>query len=147
MELIKLFEEFIREDVPPVSTTTTSTTTAAPTTTSTTSTPNKDTEIKNLGLSLVDEAFKKYGFERNDNPPVIRSLYQYVVTYDKKPFYSGNITADGEAGVRILVKTTLKDITLQKCNTKTHSLDENYIPLNKNNADCVLGRLTNQITD
>ena len=110
-------------------------------------TPNKDIEIKNLGLSLVDEAFKKYGFERNDTPPVIKSAYGYVVTYDKKPFYSGDITEDGDAGVRILVKTTLKDITLQKCNTKTHSLDENYIPLNKNNADCVLGRLTNQITD
>ena len=110
-------------------------------------TPNKDTEIKNLGLSLVDEAFKKYGFERNDNPPASKSLYGYVVTYDKKPFYFGDITADGEAGVRILVKTPLKDIALQKCNTQTHSLDENYIPLNKNNADCVLGRLTNQITD
>jgi hypothetical protein len=110
-------------------------------------TPNKDTEIKNLGLSLVDESFKKYGFERNDNPPVTRSMYGYVVTYDRKPFYIGDITEDGNAGVRILVKTTLKDITLQKCNTKTHSLDENYIPLNKMNADCVLGRLTNQITD
>ena len=44
MKLIKLFEEFIREDVPPVSTTTTSTTTAAPTTTSTTSTPIKVTD-------------------------------------------------------------------------------------------------------
>ena len=117
------------------------------TTGATQTTPNKDTEIKNLGLSLVDEAFKKYGFERNDNPPVIRSIYQYVVTYDKKPFYFGNITEDGMAGVKILVETVLKDITLQKCSTKTHSLDENYIPLNKDNADCVLGRLTNQITD
>ena len=110
-------------------------------------TPNKDTEIKNLGLSSVDAAFKKYGFERNDNPPVIRSMYGYVVTYDKKPFYSGNITEDGEAGVRILVKTPLKDTTLEKCKSTTHDLDQNYIPLNKNNADCILGRLTNQITD
>ena len=110
-------------------------------------TSNKDDEIKKLGLDSIDATFKKYGFERNDNPPVIRSMYGYVVTYDKKPFYSGDITEDGNSGVRILVKTPLKDITLQKCNTKTHSLDENYIPLNKNNADCVLGRLTNQITD
>jgi len=123
------------------------TSTGTPAGTSTGTPPNKDTEIKNLGLSLVDEAFKKYGFERNDNPPVIRSIYQYVVTYDKKPFYFGNITEDGEAGVKILVETVLKDITLQKCSAKTHSLDENYIPLNKDNADCVLGRLTNRITD
>lgn len=110
-------------------------------------TPNKDTEIKNLGLSSVDVAFKKYGFERNDNPPVIRSPYQYVVTYDKKPFYSGNITEDGNAGVKILVKTPIKDIALAKCKSKTHDLDQNYILLNKNNADCILGRLTYQITD
>ena len=109
--------------------------------------PNKDAEIKKLGLDSIDAVFKKYGFERNDNPPKIRSLHQYIVTYDKKPLYSGSITDDGESGVRILTKTPLKDIVLQKCNTKPHSLDANYIPLNKNNVDCVLGRLTNQITD
>ena len=110
-------------------------------------TVNKDAEIQKLGLSDVDSAFKKYGFERNDNPPTIRTMDQYVVTYDKKPFFSGDITEDGSAGVKILVKTTLKDTALQKCNAKAHSLDENYIPLNKNNADCILGRLTNQIVD
>ena len=110
-------------------------------------TANKDDEIKKLGLDSIDATFKKYGFERNDNPPKIRSLHQYIVTYDKKPLYSGSITDDGESGVRILTKTPLKDIVLQKCNTKPHSLDANYIPLNKNNVDCVLGRLTNQITD
>ena len=113
----------------------------------TTNNINKDKVINDLGLKSINDAFIKYGFTRNDNPETIRSLYQLVVTYDKKPFYEGNITEDGESGVRILVKTTLKDITLQKCNAKTHDLDDNYIPLTVKHVDCILGRLTNQITD
>jgi hypothetical protein len=107
---------------------------------------NKDEQIKNLGLTQVDQAFKKNGFQRNDSPARIRSMYQYVVTYDKKPSYSGNITSDGNAGLRILESTPLKDSVLQKCKAKTHSLDENYIILDNNNADCVLSTLTKQAT-
>jgi len=64
----------------------------------------------------------------------------------KKPSYSGNITSDGNAGLRILESTPLKDSVLQKCKAKTHSLDENYIILDNNNADCVLSTLTKQAT-
>jgi hypothetical protein len=113
----------------------------------TTNNIDKDKVINDLGLKSINDAFIKYGFTRNDNPQKTRSPYQLVVAYDKKPFYEGNITEDGKSGVRILVKTTLKDITLQKCNAKTHDLDNNYIPLNVKNVDCILGRLTNQITD
>jgi hypothetical protein len=108
---------------------------------------DKDGEIKKLGMEPINSAFIKYGFERNDNPPIIRSLYQYVVTYDKKPFFQGDITEDGQSGVKVLVSTPLKDIAIQKCGAKTHSLDKDFIILTNDNADCVLGRLTNQIVD
>lgn len=104
---------------------------------------NKDEEIKKLGLTLIDQTFKKYGFQRNDTPQKIRSIHQLVVTYDKKPSYSGNISEDGEAGIRILVPTPLKDTVLQNCNSKTHDLDKNYILLNNNNVECVLSKLAN----
>ena len=106
---------------------------------------NKDEVINKLGLTSIDQTFKKYGFQRNDTPQKIRSPHQLVVIYDKKPYYSGNITDNGEVGLRILTSTPLKDTVVQKCKAKTHDLDVNYILLNNDNIDCVLNTLTSQI--
>jgi hypothetical protein len=93
--------------------------------------------------SYFNDMFIRYGFKVNNNPEKVRSIYQNKKTYRKQLgdlVLNGYISENGEAWVTS--NKTLPDFN-DCVDTKVDSrLDGKTVYLNKENAECVLSKFS-----
>jgi hypothetical protein len=93
--------------------------------------------------SYFNDMFIRYGFNVNNNPEKVRSIYQNKKTYRKQLgdlVLNGYISENGEAWVTS--NKTLPDFN-DCVDTKVDSrLDGKTVYLNKENAECVLSKFS-----